>query len=667
MLRGARVVLLGSLLVSGCASKGARNADAVDPSRSPVTPPPTLETSCRAPLGLDVVPVGDGRSGSTVVLARVHGRLVAYLADEEAEVVHVLDVESTESVPPGGPRELGAVPMRGKPGRMVMMNGGRLAVTLSDRAEVAVYTPSPTSDVALDLRCELRTPDEPVDVATTPGQELLLVTSDWGHTLTAFDPESGAGRFSIDLPRGPRALIVAADGRHAYVAHAAGRSMTTIDLARASTHEVGLGGESAEVAFFSMMPTPEFEPDHGHRMGRGRLRPTMRPRHRDACQGFTLAELGGPAARILEPMVEVSTGDPGGQSSGYGASAAGKPELPAVAVLEEAEETVLPGSVRVRDPAGDDPKPPCILPRASLVHDGSLYVACMGMDALVEYDASATAPVEHERRRWSVGSGPTGVAVHGSRAVVFSEFDGVASVVSLAGGTAKEAPALRVAVQRGPRSEDGERIALGRVLFHTSNDKRISSDGRACASCHPDGRDDGLVWSTPAGPRQTPMLAGRLPGTAPYGWDGAGEDLRDHLGHTLARLEGSGLAPPDRDALVRYAATLDGPKVHEGPSVATMNRGRAVFESAGCASCHAPESGYMDGKRHDVKSGALADAFTSFDTPSLRFARGTAPYFHDGRYPTLRALLTDKAGPMGAARDVPPSDLDALEGFVRSL
>ena len=41
-------------------------------------------------------------------------------------------------------------------------------------------------------------------------------------------------------------------------------------------------------------------------------------------------------------------------------------------------------------------------------------------------------------------------------------------------------------------------------------DRRISADGRVCASCHPDGREDGVAWVTPEGPRQTPMLAGRL-------------------------------------------------------------------------------------------------------------------------------------------------------------
>ena len=64
---------------------------------------------------------------------------------------------------------------------------------------------------------------------------------------------------------------------------------------------------------------------------------------------------------------------------------------------------------------------------------------------------------------------------------------------------------------------------------------------------------------------------------------------------------------------------------------------------------------------------AAADTIEAFDTPSLRFVGGTAPYFHDGRYPTLRALLATKDGPMGAARDRPAEDLDALEAFVRSL
>jgi hypothetical protein len=666
MFRGARVAFLGSLLVCGCAGRREK----VEPPPSPAAAVAAVaaaapKPSCRAPLGLDVVPIREGRSGSTVVLARVHGRLLAYAADEEASVVRVLDVES--------PRELGAVHVGGKPGRMVMMSGGRLAVTLTDRAEVAVYTPSPTSDDGLDLRCSLATPDEPVDVATTPGEETLLVTSDWGHALTGFDPETGEKRFDVDLPRGPRALLVAGDGRHAYIAHAAGRSMTTVDLANAASglaSGIDLGGESRELdgsmmMLMAPMPPPRDFLDHVPRASR--RSPPMRTLHRSACQGFALAELSLPLPRVLEPMVEVASGDLEVQSSGYGSGASVTPELPVVAVVDEEKGAALAASVRAKEPDAPTLSSPCLLPRAAVVSKGSLYVACMGIDALVEYDASADAPVDHERRRWSVGGGPTGIAMHGSEAVVWSEFEGVASFVSMSKDGEPAATPVRVYAHREPRSEEEERIALGQKLFHTSSDKRISSDGRACASCHPGGRDDGLVWSTPGGPRQTPMLAGRLPETAPYGWDGAGADVTQHVGHTFARLEGKGLAPRDLDALVHYATTLPGPDVHASADAEARDQGRAVFFSAGCGSCHAPESGYSDGKRHDVKSGGMADLVAAFDTPSLRFVGQTAPYFHDGRYATLRSLLTDKEGPMSAARDRPKADIDALETFVRSL
>src|SRR6185295_4434308 len=79
---------------------------------------------------------------------------------------------------------------------------------------------------------------------------------------------------------------------------------------------------------------------------------------------------------------------------------------------------------------------------------------------------------------------------------------------------------------------------LGRQIFHTTGDARISRDGRACASCHPDGRDDAITWATPEGPRRSIMLAGRLEGTEPFSWNGVTKDVREHLTHTFDRLSG---------------------------------------------------------------------------------------------------------------------------------
>src|SRR4029079_8721237 len=83
------------------------------------------------------------------------------------------------------------------------------------------------------------------------------------------------------------------------------------------------------------------------------------------------------------------------------------------------------------------------------------------------------------------------------------------SVVHLATGATES-----IAVSSDPLSAD---VAAGRRLFLTERDRRITRDGRACAGCHREGRDDGVVWKLGAGPRQTPMLVGRLD-HGPFGW-----------------------------------------------------------------------------------------------------------------------------------------------------
>jgi len=55
------------------------------------------------------------------------------------------------------------------------------------------------------------------------------------------------------------------------------------------------------------------------------------------------------------------------------------------------------------------------------------------------------------------------------------------------------------------------------------------------------------------------------------------------------------------------------------------------------------------------------------DTPSLRFVRGTAPYFHDGRYATLEMLLVDPKSPMGHSWSLPENDRAALAAYLRTL
>ena len=57
---------------------------------------------------------------------------------------------------------------------------------------------------------------------------------------------------------------------------------------------------------------------------------------------------------------------------------------------------------------------------------------------------------------------------------------------------------------------------------------------------------------------------------------------------------------------------------------------------------------------------------TTFDTPTLEFVAGTAPYFHDGRYPTLHQLLVKSDGKMGHTKQLSSEDMDALEAYLRT-
>jgi cytochrome c peroxidase len=279
-----------------------------------------------------------------------------------------------------------------------------------------------------------------------------------------------------------------------------------------------------------------------------------------------------------------------------------------------------------------------------------------------------------------VSAGPTGLAIDqgARRAVVWAQFDRVLNVINLGGEPIDEQmiasaePVVRVALSRRAAPPATADLALGRRLFHAAGDSRIANDGRACASCHPDGRDDAITWATPDGPRQTPMLAGRLAGTAPYAWSGSGDDVKQHLTHTFQRLRGSGLQPEELDSLVAFVTTMSSPPAARSPSAPQADRlarGASIFHSgeAGCASCHGKNGSSPDGEKHDVESRAKSDVAPAFDTPSLRFVGGTAPYFHDGRYANLRELLVSSDGKMGKTSHLSKDDVDALEAYLRSL
>ncbi|HEU4535912.1 MAG TPA: cytochrome C peroxidase [Polyangiaceae bacterium] len=653
-------LLLGLGLLAGCGGppKGAPTAPAA--AAATPAPPPGVTGQCgRAAPAAGATRYGNAREGSTVALALAPGagpeaeRVIAYVADSDDGAIYTVDVA-------GGGRVLARTALRGRPEQVLVLADGRVAATLRDRNAVEVLEPAAAPASPLGHRCLADVPSEPVALAATPDGRTLLVTSGWGRALTALDAATLAPERSVELPREPRSVVVSDDGKLAYVAHVVGAQMSVVDLDDASSEPRPIDLRASE-----RPATPLGIAPPGKRGEKG---------HREGCQGFALAKSEG--GRVYAPMALVDPGEPARASGGYGnPNAPLPPEVSAVAVVDGPAERALtkalfaPNASRSR-PARAPAKPDCILPRSAAYANGSLYVTCFGIDALVEYDGRGLDPARFERRRWAVGGGPTGVALDeaGGRAVVWSQFDHVVSVVPLRGGETQTAFVGDPAARPGLDYE----FALGRELFHRSGDGRISRDGRACASCHPDGREDAITWATPDGPRQTPMLAGRLAATAPYSWSGQHASLSDHVHTTFQRLGGTGLDEASLGALLAYVNRMPSPARAPAPPArrALIERGREVFASseAACIGCHAdPERALADGQAHDVGSFAIGDTGRAFDTPSLRFLSGTAPYFHDGRYATLQALLDATDSTMGHTAHLSKRDRRALGAYLETL
>lgn len=647
---------LGSVVVVLAAAAACGGTRGKMEARAPARGAPTTAgSSCGAPSAAR--PIGRSGSSATLALARVEGKRVAYVADEDAKAILTVDLDER--------REIARTDVGGAPSHVLVTSDGRVLATVRDRAELVVLVAAHAA-APLARACSARTPVEPIAIATTPDDATVVVSAGWGRRLAAFDARTLAPRFETALPREPRAVVVSDDGKTAFVSHAVGSIVSAVDLA-------GAKHEARSIAVRGWLP--------GERE-RERVARSAHANGHPSCQGFALAKSDAAPGRIFAPQVMVDPGDPERRPDGYGDENQ-QTETPAVAVLDEGAGEPLGSSVtigrenmfrRMRDTR--DARPECLLPRAAAIDPDTkaLLVTCYGIDAVVAYDARSANPLTSERRRWTVGSGPSGVVVDAEkrRAVVWSQFDRTLSVIPL-GGTElvddKAAPPVVLRANVEPLKEKlPAEYALGRILFHAAGDARISADGRACASCHPDGRDDAITWATPEGPRRSIMLAGRARSSPPYSWNGNEASLHAHLGNTFDRLSGKGLRSIELDSLVAYVSAMPAPPAPspDAPDAAKVARGKAIFASAevGCAGCHAGPS-TTDGKNHDVGSKHKADRGAAFNTPSLRFVGGTGPYFHDGRYATLGELLTKSK--MGDTSHLAAADLEALEAYLRTL
>jgi cytochrome c peroxidase len=124
---------------------------------------------------------------------------------------------------------------------------------------------------------------------------------------------------------------------------------------------------------------------------------------------------------------------------------------------------------------------------------------------------------------------------------------------------------------------------------------------------------------------------------------------------------------PEEDAVAidEYLKSMAAVPSPAGADGEATKRGEAVFNKAGCASCH-PAPLYTDMQSYDLGMGLYSDAGQPFDTPTLVEVWRTAPYLHDGRAATMKDLLTvrNPGDKHGKTSDLTEPELNDLAQFV---
>jgi DNA-binding beta-propeller fold protein YncE/mono/diheme cytochrome c family protein len=691
------------------------------------TPPaaPSATTSVALPAPASAAPAASAgatpaargvvpREGSAI--ARSPESDALYIADEDHQVVRSISLPAevkptrAELALPGAPAQVVAVRDHLLVTvRQIGQGGGALLVL--ERKGLVLK--------------EIGRVDLPVDawgVSVTPDEKIALVTSAWAHQLSAIDLATNKMLWSVDTAREPRGIAVLpsgdGSGYRAYVSHLVGSDVTRVDFAASGAPTL----KRIELPAAPLLSPPN----------------TKLP----ASLGYVV--IASPKGdRAYFPRVALGALGPSNWFGDGGVDVLSTehdlPRAPPRSARATAHFADLVAT-HMKEQGGQwlDGANPVMsqhmsiaTPRAAVYRRKSdtLLVADEGSDALIELDALAMAPMFVSAQSYSLskkddrvlhlpehGGAPDGIALSEDedQAYVFCRATYDVMIVKLSPTDGRYTSAPPVAVSLGAPED---KLHAGRAAFYSAHLYDVGG-GLACAGCHPEGRDDGHTWHEMtfkneehtytnflAGSdlsslesrwgkieaegtggvgyaRQTPIIAGRMKASGPYGWHGESATLEARV------LAGFGLhgwksAPGDNKSMAGSFARELVPFLREGltppPHVERAlteeeQRGKALFASPAtqCATCHLPASDYTDRNAAPLKAFKAPATFSedpnhAFKTPSLLYVGGSPPYLHDGRFETLEALFEYNQDRMGKTAQLSTDERKALIAFLRTL
>lgn len=236
------------------------------------------------------------------------------------------------------------------------------------------------------------------------------------------------------------------------------------------------------------------------------------------------------------------------------------------------------------------------------------------------------------RTRISVpGQGPRMLAVKDNKAYICQYFSGDIAVLDLSNNTVTDTISL------GTQAEM-DAVRKGEYLWNNASDSY--QQWLSCSSCHPDARSGAFNWDElndglgNEKSTKSMVFAHRTPPTMHTGISPSGE----------AGVAGSFnyvISEEDLDCINEFLRALlpvQSPYLNkDGTLTESAERGKQLFESEGCATCHpAPLYTNMklyDSKTRDPKTDNWDDR--PLDTPTLVEVWRSAPYFFNGKMTTM--------------------------------
>jgi len=602
----------------------------------------------------------------------------AYVSDHTANCVVVLDLAA------GKPKAQWPVG-EGPAGLALAPDGKTLYVALQKANEVAILSTA-GGKVVKRIGVGYR----PTGLALAPKRQVLYVCNRGENTVSFVDMRKGAEKFRVRMVREPIFAAVTPDESKVVVSNAlafgpATESTTaaSVNIFDAGTAETGttvkLPGGSTNCRCVAVSPDGKWA-FVVHGVSRFQVPTTQLERGWMNTSALSIIDLANESlyATVLLDSIDLGAADPWGLALSpdgkfLWVSLSGVHEVARIEVARLVE--MLSGKVpdKYARPLGTANVNPW-----ALIKRNPDYRYELVNDLMAMYFAELIERYPSDGKRFLVrlgedrlaSKGPRCIALtpDGKRLLVPNYYGGTVTVLDTSNGKLVKAIAV------GPQPEP-DVVRKGEIVFHDAS--ICFQHWQSCATCHPDGRMDGLRWDLlndgMGNHKKTRWLvySHRVRPVMSMGVRARAEvAVRAGFHHILFAVVPEETACAVDEYLKSLRPDPNPYRTRDGKLTEAARRGKRIFEGkARCATCHRGPL-YTDMKPYDVGTrGPYDREGDKFYTPKLIEIYRVAPYLHDGRAATLREVIT-KFNPgdrHGATSNLTEQEIDDLVAYLKSL